>query len=85
MNYKAHKRLVEQVKTIQLVDDEFTHVGEYIYTKAYSKYPVCSLWEYTKLLKLPHAKAVLANPILIQELKSLVQDLRGVQWYDSSL
>ena len=31
MNYKAHKRLVEQVKTIQLVDDEFTHVGEYIY------------------------------------------------------
>lgn len=70
--------LIQFVKNLETVDFEFTHIGEYIFTNMSEKYPLCSLWEFSQMKYLPHAKDYLNQPIDYSTFKCLVYDVRGV-------
>ena len=81
----TYDELVTFIHELPIRGFVFTHIGEYIFTDISDKYPLCSLWEFKQILKLPQAEQSL-NMLNIDysDLKNLVHDLRKQVIYDPS-
>lgn len=81
----TYDELVEFIHKLPIRGFKFTKIGEYIFTDVSEQYPLCSLWEFKQMLKLPQADYYI-NLLNIDysDLKSLVRDLREQVIYDRS-